>query len=1048
MGNSRCLLYFAAGLAAVALFGSQSTAQVSPERTVESLKVAPGLEVTVWATEPQLVNPTNMDIDAKGRIWIAEGANYRTTHPRPDGDRIMILEDTQHTGKCDNYKVFVQDKRLQSPLGVCVLGNKVIVAQSPDIFIYTIDASGDRPVGPPQVIFTGFGGVNHDHGAHTGIFGPDGRYYFNCGNEGDHGDLLKYGEFVKGKTGQPVVDITGTEIGRKAQLFHGKPRPKDETGWREGLAMSMNMDANDLEVLGYNFRNNYELTVDSFGTVWQSDNDDDGNQGVRINYVMEGGNFGYTGPRGSNWSRDEQQYKSIFKGQTHQEAQWHQRWPGVVPNLLNTGAGAPCGIIVYEGDLLPELYRGALLHCDAGPNVVRAYITKTGTARPAGIAKPVTIDEAEQWQKQGNTKGAGYEAKEVDIVDGRGDRWFRPDDICVAPDGAVYISDWYDPGVGGHATGDTGAKEANGWQKLHGRVYRLAPTGYKPSAPPALDLDSVQGQIAALNSPNLARRYLGYSKLAADLDGSKSGDAIKALQQQFTTSPNARLRARALWLLARSKQGQQTIQTALKDKDADIRITAVRAARRAKMDVMKIASEILTDPSTAVLRELCIAMQFEPTNKALPILLKLADKYDGQDRWYLEAWGIGCNGREKQVLAAYQKAHPQEDAAGRNIAWRLKLEPVQPSDADVANATPIDQPLASWWAIGPFPGDAPAALENEFGPEKSAGQVDPKTEYPGVDGKPLHWAKMQLTGFGRGAGRIVNLSRLATSHGFRGDNIVGYFATALDAESDQSVQLSLRAGDACKLWLNGSPVQSTEASHTANETERRATLNLKKGKNILLMKVRHGEGNGVVMASIYGPSAVVVTNELPEPQPAPAVAAQIVSGTPSVPIDEHKQFKTKDGQVLPPMSQLTKMTGDAKNGEKVFKNTAGANCIKCHQIADEGQMIGPPLTAIGNKLSKPQLYEAILYPSAAIEMGYETWVVRTKTGEVFSGLKAEDTPDHITIKDTDAKFHDIPLDQIDKRLKQPISLMPEGMTETMSQKDLVDLVEYLSTRKG
>ena len=58
----------------------------------------------------------------------------------------------------------------------------------------------------------------------------------------------------------------------------------------------MNLDGSDFEVLGYNFRNNYELTVDSFGTVWQSDNDDDGNQGVRINYVMEGGNFGYTGP--------------------------------------------------------------------------------------------------------------------------------------------------------------------------------------------------------------------------------------------------------------------------------------------------------------------------------------------------------------------------------------------------------------------------------------------------------------------------------------------------------------------------------------------------------------------------------------------------------------------------------------------------------------------------------------------------------------------------------------------------------------------------------
>ena len=61
-----------------------------------------------------------------------------------------------------------------------------------------------------------------------------------------------------------------------------------------------------------------------------------------------------------------------YPGQTHQEAQWHQRWPGVTPNMLHTGAGAPCGIIVYEGDLFGEKYRGALIHADAGAVVGEA----------------------------------------------------------------------------------------------------------------------------------------------------------------------------------------------------------------------------------------------------------------------------------------------------------------------------------------------------------------------------------------------------------------------------------------------------------------------------------------------------------------------------------------------------------------------------------------------------------------------------------------------------------------------------------------------------
>ena len=105
-------------------------------------------------------------------------------------------------------------------------------------------------------------------------------------------------------------------------------------GYQDGMAFSCNLDGTNFEVLGSNFRNNYELCVDSFGTVWQSDNDDDGNQGVRINYVMEGGDFGYKGPKGSDWGRD----MSLFPDQTRQEAHWHQRFPGVVPNMLHTGA--------------------------------------------------------------------------------------------------------------------------------------------------------------------------------------------------------------------------------------------------------------------------------------------------------------------------------------------------------------------------------------------------------------------------------------------------------------------------------------------------------------------------------------------------------------------------------------------------------------------------------------------------------------------------------------------------------------------------------------
>src|ERR1044072_9277717 len=96
--------------------------------------LADDLEVTVWAQSPQLFNPTNIDIDSRGRVWVAEGVNYRETWKqhhamkRPGGDRIVILQDTNGDGRCDSSKVFAQDPDLICPLGIAVLGNKVVVS--------------------------------------------------------------------------------------------------------------------------------------------------------------------------------------------------------------------------------------------------------------------------------------------------------------------------------------------------------------------------------------------------------------------------------------------------------------------------------------------------------------------------------------------------------------------------------------------------------------------------------------------------------------------------------------------------------------------------------------------------------------------------------------------------------------------------------------------------------------------------------------------------------------------------------------------------------
>ena len=351
-----------------------------PEDAVAGLDVYDGLEATLVAAEPDLKSLTNIDIDHRGRIWVCDVMNYRGNNgSRPEGDRILILEDEDGDGVADKTKVYYQGRDVDTAMGICVLGNKVIVSATPNLIVFT-DIDGDDKPDSKELLFTKTGQPQHDHSAHSFLFGPDGKLYWNVGNTG---------KAVFDKHGNPVVDLAGNEVVDNGQPYYG------------GMPFRCNLDGSEFEVLAHNFRNNYEVTVDSFGTLWQSDNDDDGNRGVRINYVMEYGNYGYRDQvTGAGWRTPRTNMESEIPLQ-----HWHLNDPGVVPNLLQTGAGSPTGICVYEGELLPEVFQNQVIHCDAGPNIVRAY--------------PVQKD------------GAGYSAESVDILKGARDNWFRPaDGVC------------------------------------------------------------------------------------------------------------------------------------------------------------------------------------------------------------------------------------------------------------------------------------------------------------------------------------------------------------------------------------------------------------------------------------------------------------------------------------------------------------------------------------------------------------------------------------------------------------------------------------------
>ena len=1011
----------------------------APESAVSSLDVAEGLAIELIASEPMLYSPSNIDVDHLGRIWVAEIVNYRhfrntDNPPRPEGDRILVLQDTDGDGVCDAKTTFYQSPDIDSPHGVLVLPNpdgstRVIVSAGEHVFnLY--DDDGDLKADRREVMFSGIDGVQHDHGIHAFVFGPDGKLYFNFGNEGKQ---------LKDADGNVVVDLRGEEI------------VEDMRPYQMGMVFRCDLDGSHVETLGWNFRNNWELAVDSLGTIWQSDNDDDGNMGTRLNFVMEYGNYGYRDElTGAGW----REFRTGWED-TVPERHWHLNDPGVVPNLIQTGAGSPTGIMVYEGDLLAD-YRGQVIHCDAGPNMVRAF--------------PVERD------------GAGYSAELRPMVTGVRDQWFRPSDVCAAPDGSLIIADWYDPGVGGHRQQDV----------FRGRLFRLAPPESEWSVP-KVDVSTPLGAIAALMSPNMATRYLGWRAIGSQIDA--GGEARR--QMTFALGETVRNRqtlaqARAAWAIHKLRPGLSSanLEARLASSDPDIRILAIRMARQeGEWPATKAIVETVDDASAAVRRETCIALAEQSDETAIEFWPTLAMQYDGQDRWYLEALGIAARGRWDKCLDALieQTASPVlfeegtssekppsgkqaiEAKALRDIIWRsraaktpaLLARLIRSDDtpteelprllrsfdfqsesaaknealADLAFGPPLGRDEATDRMVRTEALDRVGSVDFEEHPEYRSQLDEVLAASRGTDGYLRLVRKFGLAD--RAEQMLADaLSQPATA--FAGDAIKDLAAMKkwpvmrAAARDDQRVMPLLQAmrrsaaSSVVGLLTEVADDQSrpVEVRRAAVDAMARST----RGATLLLDRAEDGS----LDASLRGAAeaSVVTANHWPLRDRTAQVFPPKAG---------------KDGEATPPISELLGWTGDVRRGRLVF-NSVGT-CSKCHVVDGIGKEVGPNLTEIGSKLSHEAMFTAILHPSAGISHNYETYLVLTDEGDIVTGLLVSETDDAVTLRTVNAENVTVERNAIEAMKRQEQSLMPADLQKVMSTQELVDVVQYMRSLK-
>jgi len=327
------------------------TADVPPQPLVMPKVLDPRLKIELFAADPDIVTPTGLAIDAKGRLLVVESH----THFRPEGyvgpttDRIRLFEDTNFDGKADRIETFFEGTTWTMNIGIHPQDGSVYIATRDEIFrLRDVDGDGKNRERKTIVRLETKGAYPHN-GLSGFAFDFDGNVYFGLGeNTGAEFKLI-------GTDGSMRSELEG------GQVYRCRP------------------DGTKLELLSFGFWNPFHLAFDTFGRLFAVDNDPDSLPPCRLLHIVPGGNYGY-------------RYRNGRRG-VHPFTAWNGELPGTLPMVAGTGE-APSGIVAYESDELPKDYIGDLLGTSWGDHrIERFHLERRGASFQALPVPIVRGDE-------------------------------------------------------------------------------------------------------------------------------------------------------------------------------------------------------------------------------------------------------------------------------------------------------------------------------------------------------------------------------------------------------------------------------------------------------------------------------------------------------------------------------------------------------------------------------------------------------------------------------------------------------------------------------
>jgi len=939
----------------------------SPAEAMASFQVIDGYELQQTAAEPLLTDPVAMSFDADGRLFVAEMNDYSEQATEHLG-RVRVLIDTDDDGNFDESHLFAEG--LSWPTAIICANGGVFVAAAPDIF-FLKDTDGDMKADINELVFTGFNRNNVQGLINSFHWGPDNRIYGSASTVGGSITCPKHPD-------RPALECRGRDF---------------------------SFDSKTLELRTETGGGQHGMCFDNWGHRFVSANSDHAQMIVYDDKYLSRSPLPSAAPARVSIAVDGSQAPvfRISPVEPWRIVRTRLRASGLSKGLVE-GGGRPAGyftgatgITIYRGDAWPEGDRGLAIVGDVGSNIVHR--------------KRLTAD------------GVIWTADRMDVgreLVASDDIWFRPVQFANAPDGCLQILDMCREVIEHPASLPPEIKRhldlTNGRDR--GRLYRVAPTGWRPRPVPHLSDVSTTELVALLEHPNAWHRETA-SRLIFERQDKTAIEEIRQLLR-FSSSGLGRFHAIGS-LEGLNALTAEDVIVGLKDSAAGVRERAILASEKfPKSDeILKTLASMTSDENARVRMQLAFSLgEFSPSAIRREALQKLLAG-SGQDRWIR--------------TAVFSSLGPEATDTFASLATTFDSKSVDANPALIELADLVARQTsgeADWNNIASVIGsrhESPAMqvklLQAIYKANKAAKDIPALTQ--------LSSQMLQSARKNAGDVDLSDNQRAAALSTFS----LSSFATdgELLLNALESVQPPVIQNAALATLL-----QFLDEQVATQLLDRWSGLSPK-----LAERVRDG------MLSRTSWSVLLLDAITAGRLPAATLSPSDLQRLASVPDDalrsraikllETMVSSTREDVLRSYQVALT-LKPDREKGAVLFKQ----QCSNCHQIGTVGFQVGPNLATMKNR-GPDAILTNVLDPNREVNPAWRDYIAVTTDGQTHNGVLIAESASTLTFRRAEAKETSLLRSDLEALRDTGRSLMPEGLEKNLDPQSMADLIGWMMT---